>query len=267
MAFRDRHHWKVITFCFIIQIFHKTVVETAKTTITTTVYVSASKLPTELVVNHDQQNENDNFCRSRDGFYPDTDYKIKTCYMCYTFLFETVPPVKYIKCNDSDSANCINNSRVLHPTIDDEYSMDVTCQELGSALKCEQWRSCCKDAWKCCEEQKNNSKPLDGYNYCPQTWDGWTCWNFTRSNVKASQSCPSFLNYAEETSKVTKQCTSNASWYIVADKGEWSDYTDCVTGVTKLLEVCSAYCLLMNICPVIEFSSKMFITCCHIYRL
>ncbi|KAJ8314052.1 hypothetical protein KUTeg_008613 [Tegillarca granosa] len=119
--------------------------------------------------------------------------------MCYYFLFEAVPPVKYVKCNDSASNDCINNSRVLQPTIDDEDSMDIMCQGFGSESKCNKWKCCCRDAWKCCKEQKNNSMPLNGHNYCPQTWDGWTCWNYTKSSNKASQSCPSFLNFTEET--------------------------------------------------------------------
>lgn len=173
-----------------------------KTADVETTYVRNIKSSTQAVVY--QQNQNHNFCRSRDGFYSDTDYKIQTCYMCYSFLFGAAPPVKYVKCNESAADDCTNNSRVLHPTFDDEYSMDVTCQGQGSDSKCKKWKSCCRDAWKCCQKQKKTTEPLDGHNYCPQTWDGWTCWNFTKSNVKTSQSCPSFLNFTEERCKYIK---------------------------------------------------------------
>ncbi|XP_021375252.1 calcitonin gene-related peptide type 1 receptor-like [Mizuhopecten yessoensis] len=119
--------------------------------------------------------------------------------------------------------------------------MDSVCNTIsGEQYDCADWSQCCTNAWKCCETQlKKPTKPRHGL--CPQTWDGWACWDFTEEGTTANQVCPSFLKYIilEMNPKVTKQCTINGTWWVdPSSHMERSDYTTCVpTEYRSLLKV------------------------------
>lgn len=93
---------------------------------------------------------------------------------------------------------CLQNlktSEVTCPDISNQTSISSVCHEISSSA-CDEFKSCCEDAWKCCETQltrQSYSNQIDP-GACPQTWDGWQCWNYTQTGTTSTQSCPSFLN-------------------------------------------------------------------------
>lgn len=38
------------------------------------------------------------------------------------------------------------------------------------------WLQCCKEAELCCTQQLNRTSPDDFKDFCPRSWDGWSCW-------------------------------------------------------------------------------------------
>jgi calcitonin receptor-like len=106
-----------------------------------------------------------------------------------------------------------DNSNSLHMSFIDSKSQD-------------KWKSCCQAAVDCClrmldlkksttiREQNVDRNVIDQHkyatssqsnitgssatNFCPPTWDGWTCWPQTSSNRLASAQCPHFIYFETE---------------------------------------------------------------------
>ena len=62
------------------------------------------------------------------------------------------------------------------------------------------WHQCCLDALQCCIKSlqyyqgDNNNNDVDQVNYCPRTWDGWSCWDKNAvPGSTQSQSCPKHI--------------------------------------------------------------------------
>lgn len=105
-----------------------------------------------------------------------------------------------------------------------------------------QWQKCCEQAVDCCRENSvylpstrdSSGKLIDdaqGHrDVCPATWDGLSCWPDSPAGRLAKHDCPRHVYFLEFmpicVGQVTKQCFSNASWYIKNDH-EWSNYSRC----------------------------------------
>jgi hypothetical protein len=90
--------------------------------------------------------------------------------------------------NGSDT----NGNIEIHPDFENRASVDIICDTLDD-VTCNEWLSCCKGAWDCCQTQMHRKRPDNEENYCPQTFDGWDCWDFTLLNQTVTQACPEFL--------------------------------------------------------------------------
>lgn len=101
------------------------------------------------------------------------------------------------------------------------------------------WIDCCKSAIECCKQNSKYlptteqfGKLIDKTNVCPGTWDGLTCWPDTQPGTVQTRECMAHV-YNQEfepdcKGSVTKECFSNASWYI-RNNHEWSNYKTCNT--------------------------------------
>ena len=140
------------------------------------------------------------YCRDRfHSNLPDKLYRLSTCSMCYFYLIKDNPSYK-------PNANC-TGTRVIDalchkedktcvcPDIEDNIAIDSVCKSL-SYFKCTQWKMCCSDAWRCCITQGTRPPP-DGA-FCPQTWDGWGCWDHSRNGTTHYSSCPRFLDLTSD---------------------------------------------------------------------
>ncbi|XP_033762006.1 calcitonin gene-related peptide type 1 receptor-like [Pecten maximus] len=203
--------------------------------------VSMDIRPTNLPVTDLQPK----YCRDRGSIRSTFHYRISTCSECYLYLFIRNPVFRKISVtwrneNITFLRNKKGDIRSL-PDITNTTSMNEVCHTIkGEQYDCEDWKKCCSSAWKCCEKQlENPTNP--GHAQCPQTWDGWACWDFTDKGTTTNQVCPSFLKYIilEMNPKVTKQCTINGTWWIdPTSHKERSDYTTCVpTEYLSLLKV------------------------------
>lgn len=125
-------------------------------------------------------------CRDRDGLMlPLLEFKISTCTMCYFYLIKeshTFHPIK--GCRDTnDRTACLKerSDNSCHcPSIDNHTSIDYVARTIHSPKLVEQWKLCCEDAEMCCQQQLSNVYDrTENNSECPQTWDGWMCWNAT----------------------------------------------------------------------------------------
>ncbi|XP_057370225.1 calcitonin gene-related peptide type 1 receptor-like [Daphnia carinata] len=126
----------------------------------------------------------------------------------------------------------------------------------------EKWRSCCRAAVDCCQHMLGSMQPNDRQynsnildyddegenafrtqpimksaptsNFCPPTWDGWTCWEKTIPNRVAVSVCPSYIYFETEPPACShyaeKMCTSDGTWYRRGDAGsatEKTNYSPC----------------------------------------
>lgn len=95
-----------------------------------------------------------------------------------------------------------NGSLGIYPDFANQTSVDIICDALDD-VTCNEWISCCKGAWDCCQTQLHRKRPDNPDDYCPQTFDGWDCWDYTPLNQTVTQSCPDFLNPNEGNSIYT----------------------------------------------------------------
>ena len=144
-------------------------------------------------------------CRDRLGYFTPEHFKISTCSLCYFYLIlddpqfklSTTLQVRHFHTDPyyltKESANVSTNRSVdIFPSTDNQTAIAAVCATLDD-VDCTRWTSCCKSARECCDLQTTRQAPSDGLQYCPQTFDGWSCWNFTRANHTALGECPDFL--------------------------------------------------------------------------
>ena len=147
-------------------------------------------------------------CRDRDGLMlPLLEFKISTCTMCYFYLIKEnhkFHPIKGCR-GTNDRTACLkenNNNRCHCPSIDNNTSIDYVARTIHSSKVVEQWKWCCEDAEKCCQQQLLNVYDrTENNSECPQTWDGWMCWNATDRSNTVTRPCPRFLNYSDDNDK------------------------------------------------------------------
>ena len=82
---------------------------------------------------------------------------------------------------------------ILFPDIRNETNVEIICRTLKDS-QCESWIQCCRTANDCCERQLKSSN--SNTDSCPQTWDGFSCWDETTHGMTSSKTCPSFMKYA-----------------------------------------------------------------------
>lgn len=141
-------------------------------------------------------------CRDRLGYFTSEHFRISACSLCYFYLILNSPqftlnarlrvrnfhsePYYLIK------SRTFGENITVFPTPENQTTMDFVCATLGDE-DCTRWTSCCESARKCCDLQITRKKPPGSFKYCPQTFDGWSCWNFTPVNETSITSCPTFL--------------------------------------------------------------------------
>ncbi|KAK4309712.1 hypothetical protein Pmani_018642 [Petrolisthes manimaculis] len=106
----------------------------------------------------------------------------------------------------------------------------VSSEVLRASFRSEEgvakWERCCQASYSCCREMLNKPWPQ---GHCPNTWDGWQCWNATPPSTQARMPCPSYAYYGKVpscTKEATKQCEGWGLWYRKKGR-EWSDYGSC----------------------------------------
>lgn len=66
--------------------------------------------------------------------------------------------------------------------------------------ECHQWMSCCASADECCQRQL--ALPLEVNDTCGRIWDGWSCWDDAAPGSKNYVSCPLFMPFFSQSSKI-----------------------------------------------------------------
>ena len=148
----------------------------------------------------------DSLCRDRFGYFTKESFKISACSLCYFYLvldssnqqFKLSAPLQVFNTSDIHEKpfNLINISdkRInVFPSSGNRKAIDIVCSTLDD-VECTRWTSCCESAQSCCELQTKRRVPTDGRKYCPQTFDGWSCWDFTLANKTVTGDCPAFLD-------------------------------------------------------------------------
>ncbi|XP_053373032.1 calcitonin gene-related peptide type 1 receptor-like [Mercenaria mercenaria] len=176
-------------------------------------------------------------CRDRLGYFNTKDFKLSTCSLCYFYLVVENPEFvlnREISVKQFHTEpflllrNTSNTERNLeiHPAFDNQTSINIVCDTLDD-VTCNGWVTCCRGAWDCCQKQINRKLPTDDGQYCPQTFDGWDCWDGTPSNQTVTQSCPTFLSPAEG-ARSSKTCGVNGKWQTDSNTDlEYTVYDDC----------------------------------------
>ncbi|KAK3103992.1 hypothetical protein FSP39_023488 [Pinctada imbricata] len=148
--------------------------------------------------------------------------------MCYFYLVKDNPAylrIRNVTGHNVADALCNLQTGCVLPDILVDASINKVCESL-SELKCTQWKMCCTDAWNCCQTQKKRKRPEE--LACPQTWDGWGCWDYAKPGSLNHNTCPKFLDINTDTAQAAKNCTENGTWYIDTDINmEKTDYSGC----------------------------------------
>lgn len=157
-------------------------------------------------------------CRDRMNHLPVESFRLTTCANCYLYLFMD-DPSKYLY-PEGEWLVHENTSRIL-ADIYSELSRTEICATL-TAEECQRWESCCREAEKCCRRQRDRIVELQeqpithgGKPLCPQTWDGFGCWDYTLPGRMALGSCPEYIQYAIPTGRLL-QCTSSSSLLLLS---------------------------------------------------
>ncbi|KAK3596825.1 hypothetical protein CHS0354_015681 [Potamilus streckersoni] len=210
---------------------------------------------------------NTTLCRDRLGYFPKDLFQVSTCSLCYEYLtdqskkFVLNKPVNFrmlqtkpfylIKKND---ASC-----TVYPKHENQTSMSEVCNTLSS-VECTNWSACCRAAWNCCERQVFD----DPEDFCPQTWDGWNCWNYTAPGKTVTDTCPSYIGDTDSGLKVSKKCTENGTWFISEKSNlEWSDYTNCVPSISQLFRNVIIISIVFNSVGLILLLLAIYIFCSY----
>jgi len=153
-------------------------------------------------------------CQLRSHPFPVHNFNVRSCAMCYYYLFPFQHNVKkqLVLSPSGEHLMWINESLhafispgLITPDPDNSTSVDMICESLTDE-ECLRWRSCCSEAQECClKELRQVSKNVVHTQYtesvlrsetqsffCERTWDGFGCWRDTRPGTVRTISCPSF---------------------------------------------------------------------------
>ncbi|XP_065332224.1 calcitonin gene-related peptide type 1 receptor isoform X1 [Cloeon dipterum] len=109
--------------------------------------------------------------------------------------------------------------------------------------------------------------------FCPQVFDGWSCWARTPAGSVAELACPDFITGFDPSRIAHRVCNSNGSWFIHPDSGKpWSNYTTCINledlewrrQVTKIYETGYAVSLAAIIASLFIFIYFKSLRCTRI---
>ena len=135
-------------------------------------------------------------CRDRSGYHKPAVFKLRTCAMCYEFLFHRESPKLVAIGVWMATWNYTYNvpNYVVQPDISKEENVQTVCATL-SDNQCKRWLACCEDAVDCCDEQiRQRAHDKQSANACPATWDGFTCWDSTAADSMVTTNCPAFID-------------------------------------------------------------------------
>ncbi|XP_063421705.1 calcitonin gene-related peptide type 1 receptor-like [Mytilus trossulus] len=82
----------------------------------------------------------------------------------------------------------------------------------------------------CDETVLKQDYPVDGNLYCNATFDGYSCWNYTKAGTRVYGECPEFFIYefGHTKSFPFKDCNKDGTWFRHPETNtSWSDYTTC----------------------------------------
>ncbi|XP_076460867.1 calcitonin gene-related peptide type 1 receptor-like isoform X2 [Babylonia areolata] len=107
-------------------------------------------------------------CRDRFGVFNTTFFKLWTCSMCYTYLFQDSSPAFTLLPNDhrlvalpsSASSSSLPPGLTLAANVDDPEVVQWVCSTLDGA-GCGRWKDCCRAAEACCREQQQTGGGLN----------------------------------------------------------------------------------------------------------
>ncbi|XP_014486097.1 PREDICTED: vasoactive intestinal polypeptide receptor 2-like isoform X2 [Dinoponera quadriceps] len=86
------------------------------------------------------------------------------------------------------------------------------------------------------ESKRCNRGNIVEAGWCPETWDGLSCWNSTPPGKLAFQPCPYYFIGFNDQANASKQCMLDGEWFFnVATGTTWSNYSQCYTQQTHLL--------------------------------
>ena len=138
-------------------------------------------------------------CRDRFGFLPPASFNLRSCGMCFTFLYQQenkvqAPLVPYginleylFVPQQNSSTGKSGKYTVIEPNCNNETSRNQICK----------WCSCCMSASACCERQLRmplRQEVKSDYNQCPRTWDGYSCWDDSPPATTVHNRCPPFIS-------------------------------------------------------------------------
>ena len=154
-------------------------------------------------------------CVDRYGPVPTQIYNLRSCSMCYAFLFpvgkslgpmgqyleylgpSSDPAMVNISTTDLEQYRTVTNP--IKSDIQNETNWQTICSTLNND-ECTRWRACCSSAIQCCQRQLKMSKEIPN-GYCHRTWDGYSCWKDTPPNTYEYTQCPDFIEHSIATSK------------------------------------------------------------------
>ena len=146
-------------------------------------------------------------CRDRYGFLPPAKFNLRSCAMCFTFLYQQENKAKaplghvgdqyeYLAFPQQNSTSLPTKPVVIEPNCNDETSRNQICKYFDED-GCKRWCSCCMAASACCERQLRMPLRKEGrpeHIQCPRTWDGYSCWDDSTSGTTVHNRCPPFIS-------------------------------------------------------------------------
>lgn len=101
-------------------------------------------------------------CRDRLGVFNATFFRLWSCSMCYTYLFQDSNPAFFSRLPHGHqllSTQSTSPGFVVSPDIDNVIAVGTICLTLEDE-DCERWKRCCRAAELCCQEQRMTSLPV-----------------------------------------------------------------------------------------------------------
>ena len=154
-------------------------------------------------------------CTDRHGAFPVSVYNLRSCTLCYTYLFPEGKPLVHmgpnyeylgprpdyamVNASTTDGGKYHRVNKPVKSDIQNETAWQTICSTL-SDHHCTQWRACCNSALKCCQSQLKMPKEMPN-GYCHRTWDGYSCWKDTPPDTYEYNQCPDFIEHSIATSK------------------------------------------------------------------
>uniref|UniRef100_T1JCW9 G-protein coupled receptors family 2 profile 2 domain-containing protein n=1 Tax=Strigamia maritima TaxID=126957 RepID=T1JCW9_STRMM len=220
------------------------------------------------------------------------DFARLTCLLCYLFLPEQVIPVdrKFMVCKGTEyRQNCthislcaphlLKNGTTTYTKLAPEaYDLSDSESDIyRTFLKqsdTQQLHLCCRNAVECCSFMLSEPSISTDAVVCPRTWDGWQCFNDTRTNQSSEVSCPEHIYFGGERPvcpiKFKRSCEHPGHWpYFPKTQFEWTDYSSCVakdTDTTRHYTHLAAYGVsLLALAPALTVSLRF--TLCRQLRV